>query len=145
MRGIVYTSHAVVPFDDERLVELATLAAQRNEELGVTGCLSFENDRFIQYIEGPHQPVTDLMASILRDPRHHVLHTLYDDQLKARRFPTWQMRWLRRSAYVAVEQLLADYISLMGALPAATDSWDHTVWRMVNTLSELRGKIAYSP
>ena len=145
MRGIVYTSTALVPFDDEHLTELATRAAQRNEQLGVTGYLSFENNRFIQYIEGPHGPVTDLMASILRDPRHTVLHTLYDDQLQARRFPTWQMRWLRRSSFVAIEQLLADFISLMGVLPVSTDTWDQTVWRWINTLSDLRGKLAYNP
>ena len=143
MRGIVYTSNALSPFDDQQLLELANRAALRNLELGVTGYLNYEKSRFIQYIEGDFDPVTNLMARILRDPRHKVTHVLYDDQLTTRRFPHMaDAFWLRKSEFIALEQVLADYISLMGVLSIESKAWDQTVWRMINTISESKGRFA---
>src|SRR5262249_19913145 len=128
MRGIIYTSAALVPFDDSHLQDLAYRAAQRNLELGITGYLNFENNRFIQYIEGDFDPVTHLMGRILRDPRHQVRTTLYDDKLADRRFPNWRMRWLRRSEFVASEQVLANYLILMNSVSTANRAWEQSAW-----------------
>jgi hypothetical protein len=141
MRGIVYCSQASVPFSDAELRLLADAAAAHNQEVGVTGYLQFENGRFIQYIEGEGATVTALMESIARDRRHRILHVLYDEDVPMRRFPSWHMRWLQRSAFASIERLLGDYILLTKTLTLPDPGWEKSLWRVVNTLSSLKSRM----
>lgn len=128
MNGIVYVSSALVPFDDNAVADLAAHAAARNEQLGVTGYLCFEDNRairdatefgdigygrFLQYIEGEKTTLRGLMARIRADARHKVLQECTDDWFEHRRFPSWSMRWIRRSSFAGVEQLLSRYLIFM--------------------------------
>lgn len=144
MRGIVYVSKAVVPFDDEGLTELAAQASKRNAELGVTGYLFFEKGRFVQYVEGEAEVVSGLMERIARDERHDVLHQVQADDVDERRFPSWNMRQLVRTDFVEIrlEHLLTDHLLFLQRLPDNDERWSHSVWSMVQRIAGLQARIA---
>jgi hypothetical protein len=141
LTGIVYLSSALAPFDEKALRELAEHAQRRNRELDVTGYLYFEQRQFIQYIEGPSEPVTALMQRIAADRRHDVRITLEDRDLGVRRFPDWSMRHVTNASMVSLEQILRDHLSLVMSLKPASALEPSTVWRMVDTLSQNRARL----
>ncbi len=149
MRGVVYVSEALVYFDKMALESLAAEAAALNFDRGITGYLYFENNRFVQYIEGDDDTIDELMDVISRDKRHHVLHAVVEKDLDERRFPSWHMRQLRSKELreVKLEHLLTDYLVFLdsSAQTKAEGSLDpkhpNVVWGMVNRLSDLRGQL----
>lgn len=143
MRGIVYVSKAAVPFDDAALTELTARASERNAELEVTGYLYFEKDRFIQYIEGGTEQVTELMSRIEKDSRHEVLHQIRTDDVEKRRFASWGMKKLVRSDLVAIrlEHLLTDHLLFLHKLTGKKDDWGQSVWRMVERIAEFQTRL----
>lgn len=147
MRGIVYVSRAAATFDDSALTELAAQASERNAELGVTGYLYFERDRFVQYIEGNTEQVTDLMSRIEKDSRHEVLHQIRTDDVEKRRFPSWGMKKLVRSNLVEIrlEHLLTDHLLFLHTLPGKKDDWGQCVWRMVERIAEFQTRLGRAP
>jgi hypothetical protein len=138
MRGIVYASVAQTDFDDEALDELGRLAAARNDELGVSGYLYFETGRFFQYIEGEHDAVTELMARIELDPRHEVMHVVYDDRLQQRRFPGWGMRVLTRGELAGIESLAHDHVVFMRQVSPDHGAASNLVWELLERMRDLR-------
>lgn len=140
LTGIVYLSRALAPFDDKALRELAEHAQRRNRELNVTGYLYYEQQQFIQYIEGLDETVNSLMARIAEDRRHNVKITLYRP-VEHRRFPNWHMRHVTNASMISLEQILRDHLSLVMSLRPATSLEPSTVWRIVDGLSRNRARI----
>ena len=149
MRGIVYVSEALIYFDSISLESLAAEAAARNYELGVTGYLYFEKDRFVQYIEGDPEVIESIMEAISKDRRHKVLHHVVEDEIDERRFPTWHMRYLSKKELVQVnlEHVLTDYLMYLDTMQSSAEiakgNWENVVWGMVNRLSSLRGRLGF--
>lgn len=145
MRGVVYVSEALVYFDKMALESLAAEAASLNFDRGVTGYLYFENDRFVQYIEGDEDIIDELMEVIARDERHRVLHSVVEENLKERRFPSWHMRQLRRRELMEVklEHLLTEYLVYLDSRDRerGESRCRSLVWGMVNRLSDIRGTL----
>ena len=145
MRGVVYVSEALVYFDKMALESLAAEAAALNFDRGITGYLYFEKDRFVQYIEGDDDTVDELMEVIGRDTRHRVLHSVVEDDLGERRFPSWHMRQLRRKELMEVklEHLLTEYLVYLDTRDKerSESRCRSLVWGMVNRLSDLRGTL----
>jgi len=140
MRGIVYVSQASKRFTSDTLVELANQSASCNEQLGITGYLYFANNQFIQYIEGAPQTVNDLMSRITQDARHEVLYTVHEDNLPARRFPSWSMRWLEENdlAPFHMENVLSEHLLCMKNTPVKPKTWRPAAWNMVNSIARLQ-------
>ncbi|MEM6512340.1 MAG: BLUF domain-containing protein [Pseudomonadota bacterium] len=149
MRGIVYVSEAQMYFDNMSLESLAADAGARNFELGVSGYLYFEKDRFVQYVEGDEDVIDGLMTSIRADVRHRMLHQVVEDNLRTRRFPSWHMRYLSRQELesVKLEHVLTDYLMYMDTMkasaPVDSSNWETIVWGMVNRLSNKRGRLGF--
>ena len=145
MRGVVYVSEALVYFDKMALESLAAESASLNFDRGVTGYLYFENDRFVQYIEGDEDTIDELMEVIARDKRHRVLHSVVEEDLKERRFPSWHMRQLRRRELMEVklEHLLTEYLVYLDSRDQerSESRCRSLVWGMVNRLSDMRGTL----
>ncbi len=58
---------------------------------GITGMLLYNAGSFMQTIEGPEAAIRQLYLNICRDPSHHMVTTLLDEQLTERSFPEWSM------------------------------------------------------
>jgi hypothetical protein len=71
--------------------DILAQARRGNAELRVTGLLIFDGLHFLQYLEGPHDPVQWLMARITADPRHTGLHVIHQGELAARRCSRFEM------------------------------------------------------
>ena len=95
MYSIVYGSRATTAFTSIDLAELLTECRAKNRRVGVTGMLMFENDRFLQALEGPEFVVRDLMGRIERDPRHDHVEVFREEAVGQRRFPDWSMGYDR--------------------------------------------------
>jgi Sensors of blue-light using FAD len=66
-------------------------AIRRNVAEGITGCLGYSNDWFVQVIEGEHAAVQATFDRIGTDTRHHGLQVVMQREIKARSFPDWHM------------------------------------------------------
>ncbi len=75
------------------LMRLTDQAAQVNQRLGLSGVLFYENQHFGQILEGPRAEVMRLWEKIQKDPRHHHVRILKLEDISARIFPSWSMRF----------------------------------------------------
>lgn len=69
---------------------LAT-ARRRNPAVNVTGAMLFNEDWFVQLLEGDEADVRSTFERIAADPRHEEVEMLVDGKVPGRRFPNWSM------------------------------------------------------
>jgi len=140
--GLTYVSKAKMLFDNNLLEKLASQFAERNTTYKITGYLYFDKGVFVQYVEGAHSSVRQLLSKIKKDHRHEVLNVLRDDQLVIRRFPNWAMKWLdkNRLCEINIEFILTDYL-IFSAQTKNIVLNEKTVWRMIDKLSTIRNKV----
>ena len=91
IRQIIYISKATDGLSVSELGEIAAVAARNNQLQGITGALLFIDNCFIQVIEGDEQPISDLLAKLEVDPRHHDIRIISDHMEESRYFPDWSM------------------------------------------------------
>ena len=81
--------------DDEVIASIIATARHHNPRLGITGLLVFGQGIFFQWLEGPRDNVTGLLARIAADTRHTNLVVLsQEDDIRDRLFPEWDMEWV---------------------------------------------------
>ncbi len=142
LRGIVYVSKANQIFGHAELSTLEARSQQRNEEIGVTGYLYFEEGYFFQYIEGEFAAVTELLNRIEADDRHTIERFVYDDSLLVRRFGGWSMRFLFRKDFYGLESLLLDHIRFMKSWTSSENQGGNSlVWRLIDRISSLQQRL----
>lgn len=91
----VYASEARTAIGRAELDHMCRSFAAANREADITGMLFVVGDHFVQVLEGERDAVWTLLRKIIRDPRNCHLRTLYHGRLMRRRFPAWNMRWMR--------------------------------------------------
>lgn len=89
--SLVYVSSATVPFTPEELVDLLKQSHEKNARLGITGMLLYKDGNFMQVLEGDEAAVRGLYETIRRDPRHHDVITLLEEEVPQREFSEWSM------------------------------------------------------
>lgn len=72
-----------------------------NATMGVTGALVFTERLFAHYLEGSQEALDILMERIRRDPRHRDVAIVYEEEIPARRFETWELAYAGPSTFVA--------------------------------------------
>jgi hypothetical protein len=90
---IIYASRFQFADDALQLNTISILGSARrtNPVLGLTGCLTYGRNWFLQVLEGDHAAVAEMMARISADQRHSELKVLLDRETKGRSFPEWSM------------------------------------------------------
>ncbi|MFN3314725.1 MAG: BLUF domain-containing protein, partial [Hyphomonas sp.] len=76
MGSLLYRSTALKPPTPGELEQMTMAAQRRNQALGITGILYYDEGRFLQTIEGPPDALETVWTSILRDPRHTDIEVL---------------------------------------------------------------------
>lgn len=93
MRQIIYrstsTSGSGRAADD--IPGILRQAVAHNGVDGITGLLYTEEGAFLQAIEGPPDSMSDLLARLYDDDRHHALEILVDRAIERREFGDWTM------------------------------------------------------
>ena len=92
LHNAVYCSRVSAGIDDAAVAKIIEISRRKNPEQGITGLLVFGSGIFFQWLEGPKDNVTELMARITTDNRHEqVVHLAAGDEVRERMFPNWDM------------------------------------------------------
>ena len=91
MQFFIYQSRALIPPTQKNLAVILASSLRNNAPAGLTGFFHSEADMFLQYLEGPPEPLVQTISRIKDDPRHDSFVMLGSGPLTARRFPDWQM------------------------------------------------------
>jgi FAD-dependent sensor of blue light len=93
LQQVVYISAATKVFEADDLERLLAKARRRNEQSGVTGVLLYDNDSFLQVLEGAPADLERTLARIRRDPRHTGFTVVQDQRIERRDFGDWSMAY----------------------------------------------------
>lgn len=90
--NVVYCSRAADGIDDSAVQRIIETSRRWNPANGITGLLVFGSGVFFQWLEGPRDNVTQLMANLKKDPRHKdVVPLSAVEEVRERLFPDWDM------------------------------------------------------
>lgn len=101
LQTIAYVSRARIDEGDfDGAMHDIIEAAQRNNAADqITGVLVTSGCHFLQVLEGPVDPVRELMAKLQADPRHSDIRMIDDCLVRHRRYPDWSMRYAGLTRY----------------------------------------------
>jgi Sensors of blue-light using FAD len=88
---LIYVSTAAIEFGTADLIKLLIEARDFNRGHQITGILIFENEKFLQVLEGDMAEVKQLYESICRDGRHDQIEAISSKMLSKREYPNWSM------------------------------------------------------
>lgn len=83
------------------VISILDKARTRNPAAGLTGALLFDDNWFVQILEGGRGRVSELLAQIMRDPRHVGLEIVWAGHIDERRFASFAMAGLDAAAQPA--------------------------------------------
>lgn len=91
LHRLIYWSVARSGTSDDDVMEILHHAVQRNRLQGITGFLLFDQDLFLQLLEGPSIDVNEVFGSIWQDTRHSSVTVLDSTPTGTREFIGWDM------------------------------------------------------
>ncbi len=91
LHTLTYTSRASPGLTEDGLAAIHIAAKTLNALDGVTGLLIYNGSSFLQIIEGAEDAITDLVARLRADRRHHDFTVRDERTIQARSFPDWNM------------------------------------------------------
>jgi hypothetical protein len=112
--SVSYISKATQDMGVLALMRLTDQAAQRNQRLGLSGVLFYENQHFGQILEGPPTELMKLWKEIQLDHRHQEVRLLKMEEIKERSFPAWSMRFFLAKEII---QKMPNLVGVLDGLP----------------------------
>ncbi|PKA97252.1 FAD-dependent sensor of blue light [Flavobacteriaceae bacterium MAR_2009_75] len=97
MYTLTYESKAKPDLSNEDIENILETARIFNSQNGITGCLIFYMNKFIQILEGPKETVQELFENIKGDSRHKKVKMFSEDEITERNFPDWGMAYFPMS------------------------------------------------
>lgn len=108
--SVLYCSHASPTMTEAGMAEIIETSRRNNPARGITGLLVYGGGMFLQWLEGPREPVTALMETLRNDPRHDAIVRLHAiEGVKERLFPDWDMEHVEPSD---IRELLLDQLGV---------------------------------
>lgn len=96
---LIYTSAAASTLDLPQLHKILELARKKNDARGVTGMLLYTSGTFFQVLEGEHETLKALFATIAADARHKRVTKIIDEPIAQRDFGDWTMGFAEADPY----------------------------------------------
>ena len=93
LRAIVYVSSATRALSQAEIDRLLYSARARNQTEGLGGLLLYCDGNFMQYIEGPRDPLLRVYGLITADPMHSGIVEIFNAPIDAREFEDWSMAY----------------------------------------------------
>lgn len=93
MYQLTYYSKAVPDITSKDINDILNVAYTRNREFGLSGCLIFMENTFIQILEGDQQHIENLYAKLLLDARHSNITLISQGMAEQRFFSEWGMAY----------------------------------------------------
>jgi EAL domain-containing protein (putative c-di-GMP-specific phosphodiesterase class I) len=88
---LLYVSEAVTPLSPAQLDKLLQRTRRNNGEAGITGCLLYENQRFMQMLEGERGAVLTTFERIRENALHTRVRVVMQGPARRRIFTHWSM------------------------------------------------------
>jgi len=93
LKFVSYMSSQSRVMSKKSIEEFLFQVREKNKLLTITGVLLLIQGKFVQYIEGPEEEITDVYKSISNDQRHTDLILLDSGDLEERQFKDWSMAY----------------------------------------------------
>ncbi|MGB7316735.1 MAG: BLUF domain-containing protein [Planktotalea sp.] len=87
----LYRSKAKCHLNADIVGSIVRTSIRNNKRDGLTGFLHTDQDHFLQYLEGPQDPLMHRLSVIQRDLKHYNFMILADGTIDERLFPDWDM------------------------------------------------------
>ncbi|PPD35064.1 MAG: hypothetical protein CTY19_02890 [Methylomonas sp.] len=116
---LMFASSAVKKLDHQELSELSQQAERKNQKLGITGQLIYDDGNFLSVLEGQAESVQQLFQAISHDSRHHGLILIHEGALRKRVFSNWSMDYHKH------KQKAGQRLSISSAIGALIDRYNH--------------------
>ncbi|WP_282126239.1 BLUF domain-containing protein [Marinifilum flexuosum] len=94
---IVYVSFSRNQLSELKLDELLSEIRPKNLANGVTGLLLYNDEIFIQVIEGELNTIRTLYDLLQKDKRHTNIVKILEERIDQRSFPNWSMGYQKLS------------------------------------------------
>ncbi|MGE0483849.1 MAG: BLUF domain-containing protein [Gammaproteobacteria bacterium] len=91
---LLYASRPVAPLSQALIDAILAQSLRANPPRGITGILCYNDQLFMQVLEGGREAVNDLYNAIVRDERHREVRLLAYDEIGERRFGGWTMGYV---------------------------------------------------
>lgn len=88
---LLYASRPCQPLSQGAVDAILAQSLKRNPPRGITGILCYNDNLFLQVLEGGRDDVCELYHTIARDPRHEHVRLLSFEEIAERRFGGWSM------------------------------------------------------
>jgi hypothetical protein len=139
MYELVYCSLAKRSLNKNDIPDILNTAKAFNSKNGITGCLLYYKNEFIQILEGEKNVVRELYKNIQHDNRQSAVTLMIDDELEERKFKDWSMAYFELNNHnmdelgnsVFVENFMA--LSNLAQQPTLTVK---LFWKMAKLLIE---------
>lgn len=114
MIQLIYRSAARSRLNQQQLTDLLTQARDRNAQHGLTGMLLYDDGSFLQVLEGEKEPLLELYARILLDPRHTEIVKLLERESDERQFGDWRMGFVSVTRIAVAIPGYSEFLRLTG-------------------------------
>lgn len=88
---LIYASESRQSLTPESVQQLVDHASRSNRRRQLTGVLAFDQQSFLQCLEGDRESVSDTFCKIAADTRHHRVLLLDYQAINERMFCKWSM------------------------------------------------------
>ena len=114
LHQLIYRSRATSPATKEEVETILQQSERNNGPLGISGCLIYHNQRYIQFLEGEEANLEALYQKIKKDERHYNVTTLGRFEAEERVFENWKMAFFQEDQienFIESEALLTEKIN----------------------------------
>lgn len=94
LMNVGYMSKPICPFTEDELAELWEHCSEKNERLGITSALYYDETIFFQVLEGDDEIIEPLLETIRKDPRHQHFKRMFENDIASRSYPYWPMKFI---------------------------------------------------
>ena len=102
---LIYISRSCIAASSPEMAAIENIAKSRNALRDVTGFLYYDDQAFVQVLEGPAEAVDEIFAKIDTDPRHQDVRVLEHGWIEERQFGDWAMGLYNGSLYSGLLRL----------------------------------------
>ena len=88
---LLYASRPAAPLTTSIVDAILAQSQEGNQAKGITGILCYNDELFLQVLEGGRDEVCELFNAIVRDRRHEHVRILSYEEIPERRFGGWTM------------------------------------------------------
>jgi hypothetical protein len=88
---LLYASRPIAPLTTTIVDAILARSQESNQARGITGILCYNDELFLQVLEGGRDEVCELFNAIVRDRRHDNVRILCYEEIPERRFGGWTM------------------------------------------------------